>query len=61
MCRAREAMATTSFVGVVEIEKGLWGSGIMEGTEGLVVVVLGRWMCRVESQEALIRRAFSLL
>lgn len=49
MCRAREAMATTSLVGVREREKGLEGRWMVVGTwEGWD----GWWMCRVESQEA---------
>lgn len=58
MCRAREAMATTSLVGVREREKGLLGTGIVAGKwAGLE----GWWMCRVESQEAEIRIEVSLL
>ncbi len=51
MCKAREAIATTSLVGVSESEKGLLGSEIVTG--GLE---LERWwIWRVESQEAEIR------
>lgn len=52
MCRVREAIATTSLVGVREREKGLLGRVIV--TCGL----LGWerwWMWRVESQEAEMR------
>lgn len=49
MCRARDAIATTSFVDVAEREKGLFGreivSGALEGKERW-------WRWRVESQEA---------
>ena len=49
MCRAREAMATTSLVGVREREKGLEGRWMVVGTrEGFD----GWWMWRVESQDA---------
>ena len=56
MCRAREAIATTSFEGVREREKGFDGRGIVEGV-GVVVAEGEMWcMCRVESHEAEIRR-----
>lgn len=58
MCRAREAMAMTSFVGVRETENGLEGSAMLEGgMEG----ECGWWMCRVESQEAEMRSLCSRL
>ncbi len=58
MCRAREAMAMTSFVEVRETEKGLEGRAILEaGIEG----ECGWWMCRVESQEAEMRSLCSRL
>lgn len=49
MWRAREAMATTSFVGVRESENGFEGSSAVVGTWAGFD---GWWMCRVESQEA---------
>ena len=54
MCRAREAIATTSLVGVREREKGLLGRGILMGGGGVVSDgwLERRWTCRVESQEA---------
>lgn len=58
MCRAREAMATTSLVAVREREKGLLGSGIVAG---MWAGREGWWMCRVESQEAEIRMEVSWL
>lgn len=58
MCRAREAMATTSFVAVRETEKGLEGSVMRDGgTEG----ECGWWICSVESQEAETRSLCSRL
>lgn len=56
MWRAREAMATTSFVAVREMEKGFEGREIeATGVEGEP----GWWMWRVESQEAEIRMRWS--
>lgn len=49
MWRAREAMATTSFVAVRERENGFEGSWIVVGNWAGFD---GWWMCRVESQEA---------
>ena len=52
MWRARDAMATTSFVGVSESENGLFGKEILIGSlEGFE----RWWMCSVESHEADIR------
>lgn len=52
MLRAREAIATTSFVAVMDMEKGFEGREIeamgVDGEESW-------WMCRVESQDAEIR------
>ncbi len=58
MWRAREAMATTSLVGVRERENGLLGSGIVAGKWGGLE---GWWMWSVESQEAEMRIEVSLL
>lgn len=52
MWRARDAMATTSFVAVREIEKGFEGSGITAGRESVVVPVSVRDTWSVESHEA---------
>ena len=52
MCRVREAIATTSLVGVREREKGLLGRVIV--TCGLLGLERW-WMWRVESQEAEMR------
>jgi hypothetical protein len=59
MCRAREDIATTSFVGEREIEKGFEGSGMAAGVMGEEEGCL--WMWRVESQEAEMTRQCSLL
>lgn len=58
MCSARDAIATTSLVAVRDVEKGLDGRGIIEGTESGVLV---RWMWSVESHEADIKIESSLL
>ena len=54
MWTAREAMATTSLEEVTDMEKGLWGRGIV------LIVGLGDaerwWMWRVESQDEEMRR-----
>ena len=48
MCKALEAIATTSLVEVREREKGLLGRDILTiGSDGLE----RWWMCNVESQE----------
>lgn len=49
MCRARDAMATTSLVAVKESENGLFGRGMVTGSfEGFE----RWWICIVESHEA---------
>lgn len=69
MYTVRDPMATTSFVGERETEKGFAGRGIVAGdivgrdsawVDGLAGLAV-RWMCMVESQEAEIRRLCSLL
>lgn len=55
MCKAREAIATTSLVGVREREKGLFGSEIVTGG----FEVERWWICSVESQEAEIKRLWA--
>lgn len=58
MCRAREAIATTSFVGERDSEKGFDGNEIVIGFH---VASLAGCMCSVESQEADITSPCSLL
>lgn len=48
MCSAREAIATTSFVGEIERENGFEGRGMTAGVES----AFNRWTWSVESQEA---------
>ena len=57
MCSAREAIATTSFVGVTERANGFDGREIDAGlTPGIVL-----WTCSVESHDAETTRLCSLL
>ena len=58
MCRARDAIATTSFVAVRDMENGFDGRGIIIG---VVLSASVRWTCRVESHEADITTESSLL
>lgn len=57
MCRALEAIATTSFVAVRERAKGLEGRLMVAGTVSGSVL----WMWSVESQDADIMTPCSLL
>ena len=50
MWSAREAIATTSFVGVMDREKGFEGSDMTAGVIGVSVPV--RWTWIVESHDA---------
>ena len=58
MCNALEDIATTSFVGETDSEKGFEGSEMVTGWK---VPPPAEWTCNVESQAAEMTRACSLL
>ena len=61
MWRAREAIATTNFVGDSDKEKGFEGSGIVEGLRAGPSGSCSGCTWRVESQEAEMTRLWSAL